>query len=790
MNSAVDREGGHGPPDSESGIRRRLQHLIEPRYLFTGIAIVLASVIWGTTLDLASRVHASAERVAAAAAADEADTYEAQVVRALREIDTTLKLVRYSLGENAPRGVLKELRARGLLPPDLLFTVSITDARGRVVASTRPDERKNVAGLDFFENAREGDAMVIGIPRQEKTKGEWRLYFSRHLTRPERHPATGVVMVSVDAAYFVSAYESDVMGSHGVLGLLGTDGVFRVRRTGDEVSAGGRVDYRSLVSRDKGEDETTVPLEVDKWDGVPRYTIARKIYEFPLAIVVGLSRAEQTAPAARLARTYVWRAAGASVLLIAVVALLGRLSSQLHQARARVMEERVAHARRVEYLAYHDKLTDLPNRVFFSRLLAQQILHAQRYGKHFALLFLDLDRFKTINDTLGHDAGDNLLKETAARLREAVRESDIVARLGGDEFVILLPEVEGSDHVFPVGDKILAAVRKPFAIAGQEFRITVSIGVSLFPVDGRDEQTLMKNADIAMYHAKEHGKNNYQLFSEELNDESLERLSLESSLRKALERDEFRLFYQAKEDMATGRIIGMEALLRWQHPDLGLVLPMQFIPLAEETGLIVPIGRWVLMAACRQNVAWQEQGLQGLTMAVNLSARQFLDEGLVDDIETALRETGMDPRLLELEITESMVMQDMERTIHILKDLKRMGIRVAIDDFGTGYSSLSTLKQFPLDTIKIDRSFIHDVVHETEDQSLTDAVIAVGKSLGLTVIAEGVETEDQARFLRSRACDQFQGFYLNRPMPAEQFLGLVRDRISETNGHRASEASA
>jgi diguanylate cyclase (GGDEF)-like protein len=445
------------------------------------------------------------------------------------------------------------------------------------------------------------------------------------------------------------------------------------------------------------------------------------------------------------------------------------------------MEERVAHAQRIEYLAYHDNLTDLPNRALFSRFLTQGMQYARRYEKQLALLFLDLDHFKVINDSLGHDTGDELLQELGRRLRESVRESDIVARLGGDEFVILLPEIREGSQAQPVAEKILAVVGSPFTFAGQEFRITISIGIALYPHDGEDEQTLMKNADTAMYHAKERGRNNYQFYSEKLDNDSLERLALESSMRRALQNNEFRLFYQSKHDVRSGRVTGIEALLRWQHPDLGLIAPMQFIPLAEENGLIVSIGRWVFDTALRQNVAWQKEGIPRLSMAVNLSARQFLDENLVLDIRNALRETGMAPELLELEITETMIMHDMKSAMRILQELKQMGVRIAIDNFGTGYSSLSKLEGIPLDTIKIDGSFIHDAVPGIEGKSLTGAIIELGKSMGFTVVAEGVESKEQVDYLRLHSCDQYQGFYINKPMPAQEFADVVREQLRESS---------
>jgi diguanylate cyclase (GGDEF)-like protein len=415
----------------------------------------------------------------------------------------------------------------------------------------------------------------------------------------------------------------------------------------------------------------------------------------------------------------------------------------------------------------------------FSKLLGHSISEAHRYERRLAVAFLDLDRFKQINDTLGHEAGDQLLKEVATRLTGCVRDSDTVARLGGDEFVVLLPTLADERYAAIVAQKILAEAAKPFSLMGQEFRVTASIGISTYPQDGLDEQTLTKNADIAMYQAKAEGKNNFQFYSEKLNANSLERLTLESSLRHALERNEFCLHYQAKREIAGGKITGMEALLRWNHPDLGTVAPMQFIPVAEETGLIIPIGKWVLKTVCLQSVKWQKQGLPALSIAVNLTARQFLDEQLLYDVASILAETGMDPHLLELELNESLLIHDVENTLRILTGLKSLGVRIAVDDFGTGYSSLAMLQRFPLDTIKIDRSFMRDFIGTKEDTGLADAIIAMGKSLSLTVVAQGVETREQAEQLRLHACDELQGFYFKRPLPVEEFTQLLRDQATE-----------
>jgi len=438
-----------------------------------------------------------------------------------------------------------------------------------------------------------------------------------------------------------------------------------------------------------------------------------------------------------------------------------------------ITEQKHAEAR-VQYLANHDGLTGLPNRVMFGEIVNLALHSARRYGRGFALLFIDLDRFKNINDTFGHDAGDTLLKEMGRRLTQTLRTSDVVARLGGDEFVVLVQEIKEQKYVAAVARKILSAVIKPVMLLGQECRVTASIGVSMYPVDAQDEQALMKNADIAMYRAKEEGKNNYKFYSEQLNVHTLERLALETSLRRALERNEFFLHYQAKLDLKSEAITGAEALVRWQHPDLGVVPPAQFIPLAEETGLIVPLGKWVLRTACQQNMAWQRQGLTPLCMAVNLSPRQFADEDLLKDINAVLKDTGMAPNLLELEITEGMVMQNPDRAIRVLTAIKNLGVRLAIDDFGTGYSSLAQIKRFPIDTLKVDRSFIREIPRDTEDSAITEAIIAMGKTLSLTVVAEGVETEAQQTFLREHACDEMQGFYFSKPITPDKFAEFLR----------------
>lgn len=459
-----------------------------------------------------------------------------------------------------------------------------------------------------------------------------------------------------------------------------------------------------------------------------------------------------------------------------LVELLARLAENISFALDNFdrADEKTRADERIEYLASHDSLTRLPNREMFNELLRHAIEAARRYERRFAVLFIDLDRFKVINDSLGHDAGDMLLVEIASRLRAALRSSDVVARLGGDEFVVILEQTSERDDIERISRKLLAALGEPLQLSGHECHTTASIGIAMYPSDGDDVQTLTKNADMAMYLAKEDGKNGFRYFTKEVRTQSIERLTLETALRRALERDQFALHYQPKVDMATGQITGVEALLRWTHPELGVLSPMKFIPLAEETGLIVPIGRWVLRQACAQNMAWQRRGLRPVSMAVNLSPRQFVDQHLLQDIDEALASSGMSAELLQLEVTESMVMRNVSRAIKVLDAIQSRGIRLAIDDFGTGYSSMSLMKQFPIDTIKIDRSFVRDLPNDSEDRAIAQAIISMGKALGMTVVAEGVESVEQQAFLRSHDCDEMQGYLFSKPLPPAGLAGLLR----------------
>ncbi|MGB8596801.1 MAG: EAL domain-containing protein, partial [Candidatus Sulfotelmatobacter sp.] len=429
---------------------------------------------------------------------------------------------------------------------------------------------------------------------------------------------------------------------------------------------------------------------------------------------------------------------------------------------------------RVQFLAYYDALTGLPNRTLLQDRLAKALAGARRRKDKVAILFLDLDRFKDINDSLGHSVGDLLLQEVAERLKTWAREQDTVARVGGDEFLIVLTGLKDVADAAVATERIVNLMTAGFVVRGHPVNVSCSIGVSIFPEHSADCETLIKNADAAMYSAKENGRNRFQFFTEDMNAQGVERLTLENSLRLALDKKELFLVYQPQMDIATGRITGLEALLRWQHPDLGLVPPDKFIRIAENSGLIVPIGEWVVRTACRQARKWQDEGLPPVSVAVNVSAVQFRQEGFCELIRRVLHETGLAPQYLELELTESLLLANADLMLSVVQELKAMGVTLAIDDFGTGYSSFSYLRQFRVSKLKIDRVFIRDVAVNPDDAAITSAIISMAKSLRLKVIAEGVEDESQMSFLRAHQCDEIQGYYFSKPLAVDKVADKLR----------------
>jgi diguanylate cyclase (GGDEF)-like protein/PAS domain S-box-containing protein len=446
-------------------------------------------------------------------------------------------------------------------------------------------------------------------------------------------------------------------------------------------------------------------------------------------------------------------------------------------SKARALSQRLVH------LAQHDVLTDLPNRDLLHDRLSHAMQIARRHQKPLAVLYLDLDRFKHINDSLGHMIGDRVLQAVALRLSECVRASDTVSRLGGDEFTVVAADLQDIRDAARCADKVLSAVRVPYVIDGHELHVTASIGIVLYPEDGVEVEALLQNADSAMYEAKDRGRDNYQFYRSDLNTAATEYKVLEAGLRQALQRGELELHYQTITDLATGGITGVEALIRWRHPQLGVVLPKQFIPVAEETGLIVPIGNWALREACRQAKAWQDGGLGSIRLAVNVSTVELRSRDFASGVGIILAQTGLDARCLVLELTETFLMEDSKATALVLVALKALGVQLALDDFGTGYSSLSFVRRFPIDVLKIDQSFVRDLSTDEGDASVVSAVISLGKSLHMRVVAEGVETLEQVTFLEQHGCPEAQGYYFNRPMPAASVPGLLRGKSSKPYRH-------
>ena len=459
-------------------------------------------------------------------------------------------------------------------------------------------------------------------------------------------------------------------------------------------------------------------------------------------------------------------------------AVEARLTAMTTRIAAIAIERKRAEDQ-ISFLAHHDVLTGLPNRSLLKDRLTQAMLQTERHNPWVSVVFIDLDNFKTVNDSLGHTAGDALLKVVAHRMVDCVKSTDTVMRLGGDEFVILLvDQPDNPDAISATLDRIRAAVAEPVHAAGQAFHVTCSMGVATFPNDGSDAETLLTNADAAMYKAKEAGRDGFQFYTAEMNTKVHERLALQEAMRNGIVRREFHLLYQPQVDLQTGRVFAVEALVRWRHPTQGLISPAQFIPLAEETGLIVPLGDWVLYETCRQNKAWQDAGLPPINVSVNVSVRQFHEKNWVDRVMRALQESGLEARYLELELTESLLMRDVGQAVATMRELQALGIHFAIDDFGTGYSSLSALKNLPVARLKIDQSFVRNLAHDENDRGIAAAVISLGQRLHMRVIAEGVETNEQLAFLRDNNCDEIQGYHFSRPIASQAIEDLLRSQAS------------
>jgi len=896
------------PAASDRCRPRWLARALETHFALPLFAVLPLLAIWVATFHFIETERRAAVDAAHDAVREQLDTYEAQVARNLNAIDQTLKVIKYSVELNGTQAALPTLRAEELLPPGLVFQVSVADRDGTIVDSNPSMPAQDVSRAPYFTVHANGTGHTVFVSQTvgDTARSEPHLHFTRRIEDGYGRFA-GVAIVEVDPAYFTSSYERSRAGELGLLALVGSDGVARAVRIGDKVSWG------QPIALDGIGEEALAPQPTAP-DGIERYAGARRLAGFPLTAVVGLADSEQMAQYEQHYGTYLVGATAASSLLVAVVAMISAWSWQVAKARRRerqaqqtyaaaseaspdaffvlrsvtgadgtivdflvegsnsrselftgiasealrgqllgdalpyyrtngmwehlvqvVLEQRVIEAEwqaasgptagrwlqrqivpveggavamvrditerklaeeRIRHMAHHDELTGLPNRSLIRDRLDQAVRNAQRNGGHLALAFVDLDGFKLVNDGLGHNAGDELLKVVGSRMEACLRRTDTLGRLGGDEFVILLPEAgESPLALTPVLEKIRQAVTEPVQIGDQAVRVSCSMGVVVYPRDGEDPKTLMMNADAAMYRAKDLGSNNFQFYTREMNASVEAKLVMLEDMRRALDTtlaDEthdatdgqapalqapagrFHLLYQPKVDLRTGRLFGVEALIRWRHPEHGIVPPMRFIGLAEESGLIVGLGEWVVRTACRQAQLWRAAGLDPLTVSVNVSARQFEEKRLVDRIAGALRDTGLPPCALDLEVTESLLMRDLNQAIERMRELKEMGVTLSIDDFGTGYSSLSALKSFPISTLKIDKSFVRDLASSSDDQAIALAVISLGHRLHLRVIAEGVETVEQRDFLLANDCDEMQGYLFSPPVPAERITEMLQ----------------
>ena len=650
------------------------------------------------------------------------------------------------------------LRRMDSIPEAQALSLRIVDADGKVRWSAGEGAalpNAQVGDRNYFlrQKTDPETGLVISEPITSRITGQWVMVLSRRLPAPDGR-FIGLAQAAIRADHIQFLFETLNIGQNGSIGLYDTDMRLVARHPVDPHQLGRAYPLTHIIEGLQAGRESGTYSVVSRVDGVEREYTYRKLGHLPFVVLIGLAPQDFLAAWWRKALFYA----------VSLLALTVELAGLIWLAR------KFSHDR-ISYLVTHDSLTDLPNH----HLLEDHLPRPGDIDGHgpMALLAVDLDHFKNINDTLGHEVGDRLLRALAERLRSGLRDTDTVTRQGGDEFVVLLKGVQGSDLVAQRAGQLLDTVARPFLIDGRELVTTASIGIALFPADGADLGTLLKNADTALHQAKAVGRNTYQFFATEMNARVAARLETEGKLRKALPRQELMLHYQPQFETASRRLVGFEALLRWQPPEGGMVPPGRFIPIAEETGLIVPIGEWVLRQACLQNKAWQDMGLPPVVMAVNLSAVQFRQTDLVAMVRAILEDTGLDPRWLELEVTESVLMHDIERVIAILHDLKALGVKLSIDDFGTGYSSLSYLKRFPIDKIKIDQSFVRDVERSSDDAAIVQAVIAIASRMGMRAIAEGVETGDHLDCLHAFGCDEVQGFLFSpavAPDQAERFF--------------------
>jgi len=705
------------------------------------------------------------------------------------------RVLDYLLGRKAARAALRRSEARFRAMSDASpLGIFVSDCEGVCVYTNTAYQK--IVGLDFDHTLGSDWQLAVHPEDRQRTQAEWR----DAAVGPTPYQSEVRFLLADGRIVWVRLNAAAMNDGAGLLGQVLTVEDISERKAADLVlrmaeealyaeKERAQVTLNSIgdavLTTDIAGCVTYLNLVAETMTGWRRSDALGRPLSEVFRIVDGASREVAANPAERAMREDKIVGLASDCVLLrrdGVESSIEDSAAPIHNREGRVtgavivfhdVSESRAMAAKMAHLAHHDFLTGLPNRVLLTERLAQAIGLARRRGKQVALLFIDLDFFKHINDSLGHVIGDRLLQAAADRLVSGVRKTDTVCRQGGDEFVILLSEIEQVEDAARVADKLLLAFANPALVDGHELHVSLSMGISVYPDDGLSAEAVLQNADTAMYYAKANGRNNYQFFRTDMNSRAVQRLFVESSLRRALKLGEFLLYYQPQIDLVSGAMTGAEALIRWQDPQLGIILPAQFVPVAEESGLIVPIGRWVLREACRQVRKWQDAGLATVPVSVNISAAEFRHKDFLAGVAQILAETGLAPHFIELELTESILMHDATSSASVLAALKAMGMKLAIDDFGTGYSSLSYLKRFPIDTLKIDQSFVRDVATDADDASIVGAVIEMGRNLKQRVIAEGVETSAQLDFLRAQHCAEGQGFHLGRPLTADAFGQLL-----------------
>jgi diguanylate cyclase (GGDEF)-like protein len=745
--------------------RRRWRFLLWP-----ALALLLSLGWWSYTVANARRDMAQAEQGANKDAAAYAEAYEQYITRSLAQMDQVTMQLKQSWEQSGAALDLEALRRDGMFTDSAFVAVAIYDRDGKLRSSTRRHfAPAAVRELDFFIHHRDNNstALQIGVPQDQRGSSQGTVQFTRRLDGAD-DSFGGVLVLTVQGSYFTSFYSARTLGRDGLVALLGDSGGLRLERHG---IAGAGLDDSSLLRARPDlrsrEGVRTVDGGAGFRDGQTRILAWHQSPAYPVVALVGLARDEAMAGAWQARETRYRNALVATCMLLLLSAWAAVLAR-----RAQRREHEEEEGRRA-----HDILTGLPNRYWLASFLPGALAQAKARGTTLALLFIDLDEFKHVNDTQGHAAGDLLLRQAAARLKSLLRPGDQVVRFGGDEFIVLLDPVDSEQQVAAVADRILKAFGRPFDVAEESQSVGASIGISLYPRDGEDPESLIKHGDIAMYSGKSDGKGQYRFFDPALYTRLKSRARLKNRLLEAIECNQLQLYYQPRVDTRTGELRSMEALVRWMHPELGLIPPVEFIPLAESSGMILQIGEIVMDQACAQLAAWQAAGLKPVPVSINVSPKQFAQGNIHRQLAAQLARHRVDPGLLEVEITESAMMGEQDEIIAELAAIRALGVKLHVDDFGTGYSSLSQLQKLKMDVLKVDKAFTSELCNSVEGRVFFQAIVSMAHALGMDVVAEGVETAQQLQVLQGLGCNEVQGYYVARPMPPADIEECMRRRF-------------